>query len=45
MIRLIDCEVYAVEREDITRSGLFSFFAITIPKIWWSFIRGEYMRG
>ena len=26
MIRLIDCEVYAVEREDITRSWLFSFF-------------------
>ena len=26
MIRLLDCEVYAVEREDITRSWLFSFF-------------------
>lgn len=26
MIRLIDCDVYAVEKKDITRSGLFSFF-------------------
>lgn len=26
MIRLIDCEVYAVEKNEITRYGLFSFF-------------------
>lgn len=26
MIRLMDCEVYAVEKMDITRSWLFSFF-------------------
>ena len=26
MIRLIDCDVYAVEKRDITRSWLFSFF-------------------
>lgn len=26
MVRLIDCEVYAVESVDITRLGLLSFF-------------------
>ena len=26
MVRLIDCEVYAVESIDITRLGLLSFF-------------------
>lgn len=30
MVRLIDCEVYAVESIDITRLGLLSFFVITI---------------
>lgn len=29
MIRLVDCEVYAVEKMDITRSKLFTFFKWT----------------
>lgn len=33
MVRLIDCEVYAIEKTEITRMKLLSFFAINILMI------------